>query len=61
MPISRLLAAEERVNRQCALIDHLIETGQHHQIKAAYQTLAALEHAMHAARYNAALLARTRR
>jgi hypothetical protein len=59
MPIPRLLAAEERVNRQCAVIDHLIETGQHHRIKTAYQTLAALEHAMHAARKSAAPQART--
>jgi hypothetical protein len=56
MPIPRLLAAEERVNRQCAVIDHLIETGQHHRIKTAYQTLAALEHA---ARKSAAPQART--
>ena len=61
MPIPRLSATEDRVNRQCAVIDWLVETGQHHRIKAAYQMLAVLEHAMHAARKSVALRARTGR
>jgi hypothetical protein len=51
----RLSAADDRVNRQCVRIDHLIERGQHRQAEAAYRTL--VERAMRAIRKSIVLQA----
>ncbi len=56
-----LIVAEDRVARQCDHIDRLVERGQHHQVEAAYRTLAELERAMRALRKSTALQAWARR